>query len=173
MPLGPAPSAEAKAVDFLQYATVGALCDPTADVPFAALSDMTRCLGPVFTAAARVDPMGSAVVGAASLAAAAGHITPRASNGHPALLARHVLSMLKKSRQSVRDCRVELQAERADAVPAVFTRMNLHFVVTGTGLKEAHVKRAVELSAEKYCSASIMLGAAGVEVTHSYAIEEA
>ena len=64
VPLGPAPSAEAKTVDFLQYATVGALCDPTADVPFAALSDMTRCLGPVFTAAARVDPMGSAVVGA-------------------------------------------------------------------------------------------------------------
>lgn len=83
-----------------------------------------------------------------------------------------VLSMLKKSRQSVRDCRVELQAERADAVPAVFTRINLHFVVTGAGLKEAHVKRAVELSAEKYCSASIMLGAAGVEVSHSYAIEE-
>ena len=95
VPLGPVPSAEAKTVDFLQYATVGALCDPTADVPFAALSDMTRCLGPVFTAAARVDPMGSAVVGAASLAAAAGHITPRASDGHPALLARHVLSMLK------------------------------------------------------------------------------
>lgn len=84
-----------------------------------------------------------------------------------------VISMLKKSRQAVRDCRVELQAERADAVPAVFTRMNLHFVVTGAGLKEAHVKRAVELSAEKYCSASIMFGAAGVEVTHSYAIEEA
>lgn len=83
-----------------------------------------------------------------------------------------VISMLKKSRQSVRDCRVELQAERADAVPAVFTRMNLHFVVTGEALKEAHVKRAVELSAEKYCSASIMFGAAGVEVTHSYAIEE-
>ena len=82
-----------------------------------------------------------------------------------------VLSMLKKSRQDVRDCRVELQAERADAVPAVFTRVNLHFVVTGTGLKESHVKRAVELSAEKYCSASIMFGAAGVEVTHSYAIE--
>ena len=61
---------------------------------------------------------------------------------------------------------------RADAVPAVFTRMNLHFVVTGEALKEAHVKRAVELSAEKYCSASIMFGAAGVEVTHSYAIEE-
>ena len=68
VPLGPVPSAEAKTVDFLQYMTVGALCDPTADVPFAALSDMTRCLGPVFTAAARVDPRGSVVVGAASLA---------------------------------------------------------------------------------------------------------
>ncbi|EOD22662.1 hypothetical protein EMIHUDRAFT_116600 [Emiliania huxleyi CCMP1516] len=104
VPLGPVPSAEAKAVDFLQYATVGALCDPTADVPFAALSDMTRCLGPVFTAAARVDPMGSTVVGAASLAAAAGHITPRASDGHPALLARHVLSMLKATRSSFPAC---------------------------------------------------------------------
>ncbi|GAB5413348.1 MAG: OsmC family protein [Congregibacter sp.] len=83
-----------------------------------------------------------------------------------------VLSMLKKSRQAVADCRVEIQAERADAVPAVFTKINLHFVVTGTALKETQVKRAVELSAEKYCSASIMLGAAGVEMTHSYAIEE-
>lgn len=83
-----------------------------------------------------------------------------------------VLSMLKKSRQQVVDCRVELQAERADAVPAVFTHINMHFVVTGIGLKENHVKRAVELSAEKYCSASIMLGAAGVEMTHSYEIVE-
>jgi putative redox protein len=83
-----------------------------------------------------------------------------------------VLSMLKKSRQKVVDCRVELEAERADAVPAVFTRMNLHFVVTGEGLKENHVKRAVELSAEKYCSASIMMEASGVEVTHSYQIVE-
>lgn len=83
-----------------------------------------------------------------------------------------VLSMLKKSRQQVVDCRVELQAERADAVPAVFTSINMHFVVTGVGLKENHVKRAVELSAEKYCSASIMLGAAGVEMTHSYEMIE-
>ncbi len=83
-----------------------------------------------------------------------------------------VLSMLKKSRQKVVDCRVEIDAERADAVPAVFTRINLHFVVIGVGLKENHVKRAVELSAEKYCSASIMLGAAGVEMTHSYEIVE-
>jgi putative redox protein len=83
-----------------------------------------------------------------------------------------VLGMLKKSRQQVVDCRVEIDADRADAVPAVFTRINLHFVVTGVGLKENQVKRAVELSAEKYCSASIMLGAAGVEMTHSFEIVE-
>ena len=83
-----------------------------------------------------------------------------------------VISMLKKSRQKVTDCRVELQAERADAVPAVFTSINLHFVVTGVGLKENQVKRAVELSAEKYCSASIMLAAGGVEITHSHELQE-
>ena len=83
-----------------------------------------------------------------------------------------VLSMLKKSRQNVTDCQVEIEAERADAVPAVFTKINLHFAVTGIGLKESHVKRAVELSAEKYCSASIMLGAAGVDMTHSYEMFE-
>jgi len=84
-----------------------------------------------------------------------------------------VISMLKKSRQQVTDCRVELQATRADAVPSVFESMNLHFVVTGNGVKESQVKRAVELSAEKYCSASIMLAAAGVTVTHSFAVEDA
>ena len=84
-----------------------------------------------------------------------------------------VMSMLKKSRQQVTDCRVEVQAERADEVPAVFTRINLHFVVTGIALKESQVKRAVSLSAEKYCSASIMLGAAGVEISHSYESAEA
>jgi len=83
-----------------------------------------------------------------------------------------VMSMLQKSRQKVVDCRVELDAERADAVPAVFTRINLHFVVTGVSLKEAQVKRAVELSAEKYCSASIMLAAGGVEITHSHEVLE-
>ncbi len=83
-----------------------------------------------------------------------------------------VLSMLKKSRQEVVDCRVELDAERADTVPAVFTRINMHFVVTGVGLKLSQVKRAVALSAEKYCSASIMFGAAGVEVNHSFEILE-
>ena len=83
-----------------------------------------------------------------------------------------VLSMLRKSRQQAVDCRVELEAERAEAVPAVFTRIRMHFVVTGVGLKESAVKRAVELSATKYCSASIMLGAAGVEISHSYEIVE-
>ena len=83
-----------------------------------------------------------------------------------------VLSMLKKSRQEVTACVAELDAERADAVPAVFTKIHLKFVVTGRNLKEAHVKRAVSLSAEKYCSASIMMEAAGVEVSHSYDIVE-
>ncbi|MDH4040815.1 MAG: OsmC family protein [Gammaproteobacteria bacterium] len=83
-----------------------------------------------------------------------------------------VISMLKKARQQVVDCRVEVEADRADAVPAVFTRIGLHFVVTGVGLKESQVKRAVELSAEKYCSASIMFGAAGVAISHSYEVVE-
>lgn len=83
-----------------------------------------------------------------------------------------VISILQKARQDVVDCEARLEAERADAVPAVFTRISLHFVVTGRDLKEAHVKRAVELSADKYCSASIMLGKAGVAISHSYEIVE-
>ena len=71
------------------------------------------------------------------------------------------------------DCRTEVEAERVDAVPAVFSKIHLRFLVTGIGLKESQVKRAVELSAEKYCSASIMLNAAGVEMTHSYEVIEA
>lgn len=83
-----------------------------------------------------------------------------------------VLSILRKSRQAVSGCEARLEAERADAVPAVFTRIGLHFIVRGRGLKESQVRRAVELSAEKYCSASIMLSAAGVEISHSYEIVE-
>jgi putative redox protein len=79
-----------------------------------------------------------------------------------------VVTMLKKSRQSISNCRVELQAERSDGVPAVFTAINLHFVVEGEGLKDNQVARAVQLSAEKYCSASIMLATGGVKVTHSH-----
>lgn len=84
-----------------------------------------------------------------------------------------VMSILQKSRQDVTACHAELEAERADAVPAVFTSIHLHFVVTGRNLKENLVKRAVSLSAEKYCSASIMLEKAGVEITHSHEIREA
>lgn len=82
-----------------------------------------------------------------------------------------VVDILRKSRQPVRDCRVELQAERADAVPAVFTRIHIHFVVSGDGLSEKQVARAVDLSATKYCSASAMLEKGGVAITHDYAIE--
>lgn len=81
-----------------------------------------------------------------------------------------VVSILKKSRQAVTNCVAQLEAERADEIPAVFTRIHIHFVVSGKDLKEAQVKRAVDLSAEKYCSASIMFGKAGVAVSHSYEI---
>lgn len=81
-----------------------------------------------------------------------------------------VVSILKKSRQAVTDCVAQLEAERADEIPAVFTRIHIHFVVSGKDLKEAQVKRAVDLSAEKYCSASIMFSKAGVAVSHSYEI---
>ena len=80
-----------------------------------------------------------------------------------------VVSILKKSRQPVTDCKVVVSAERADAEPKVFTRIHLHFIVSGEGLKDKQVERAVSLSAEKYCSASIMLGATA-EVTHDYEI---
>jgi len=80
-----------------------------------------------------------------------------------------VMLILKKSRQDVTDCRVELDAERAETDPKVFTKIRMHFVVSGRGLSENHVRRAVDLSAEKYCSASIMLGQVA-EVTHSYEI---
>ncbi|NLD14909.1 MAG: OsmC family protein [Gammaproteobacteria bacterium] len=83
-----------------------------------------------------------------------------------------VVSILKKSRQAVESCEVEIRAERADEEPKVFTRIELHFIVKGRGMKEAAVKRAVELSAEKYCSASIMMERAGVAVSHGYTLVE-
>ena len=81
-----------------------------------------------------------------------------------------VISILKKSRQDVVDCRVELSAERADGVPSPFTKIHMHFVVSGRDLKDVQVERAVNLSAEKYCSASIMLGAAGVALSHDFEV---
>lgn len=83
-----------------------------------------------------------------------------------------VVSILKKARQKISHCEVELAAERAETVPKVFTKIHLHFVVTGTALAEKQVERAVNLSAEKYCSVSIMLSQS-VKVTHSFSINEA
>jgi len=83
-----------------------------------------------------------------------------------------VVSILKKSRQDVTGCVAEADAVRADAVPAVFEKIHMLFRVRGRNLEPAKVKRAVELSAEKYCSASIMLGKGGVEITHDFVIEE-
>lgn len=83
-----------------------------------------------------------------------------------------VVSILKKSRQAIQNCEVRIEAERAESEPKVFTKIALHFIVTGTNLKETVVKRAVDLSAEKYCSASIMLGRAGIEISHSFEIVE-
>lgn len=83
-----------------------------------------------------------------------------------------VVHILKKARQPVADCVVELEAQRSEEPPKVFTRIHAHFVVSGRGLSEAQVKRAVELSADKYCSASIMLGKTA-EISHDYEIVEA
>ena len=80
-----------------------------------------------------------------------------------------VISILKKSRQPVTDCVAEIEAERAETDPKVFTRIHVHFVVTGRGLDEKRVSRAISLSAEKYCSASIMLGKAA-EISHDFEI---
>lgn len=81
-----------------------------------------------------------------------------------------VMHILKKSRQEVTDCVAELEAERAESEPKVFTRIHVHFVVTGHNLNESKVAKAIELSAEKYCSASIMLGNAGVAISHDFEI---
>lgn len=83
-----------------------------------------------------------------------------------------VMSILKKQRLDVIDCVADVNAERADAVPSVFTKIHVHFTVTGRNLKDAAVQRAVSLSAEKYCSASIMLERGGVAITHSYSVVE-
>ncbi len=83
-----------------------------------------------------------------------------------------VVDILRKARQPVSDCVAEIEAERADAVPAVFTRIHVHFIVSGRDLKEKQVARAVQLSAEKYCSASRMLEAGGVSISHSHVIQD-
>ncbi len=80
-----------------------------------------------------------------------------------------VVHILKKSRQPVTDCVVEIEAERAETEPKIFTRIHVHFRVSGNGLAEKQVARAVELSAEKYCSASIMLGKVAA-ISHDFEV---
>ncbi len=80
-----------------------------------------------------------------------------------------VVTILKKSRQAVSDCYVELDAQRAEEDPKVFTKIHMHFVVKGKDIKADVVERAIKLSAEKYCSASIMLGKTA-EITHDFEI---
>lgn len=82
-----------------------------------------------------------------------------------------VLLILRKARQEVTDCVVELSAERSETDPKVFTKIHAHFIVSGRGLSERRVARAIELSATKYCSASIMLGASAA-ITHDYELRE-
>jgi len=82
-----------------------------------------------------------------------------------------VMMMLEKGKQTVKDCQMEVISERADAVPAIYTKIHLHFKVTGSDLNEKKVARAVDLSAEKYCSVSKMLEKTA-EMTHSYEIIE-
>ena len=83
-----------------------------------------------------------------------------------------VMQILQKGRQNVTDCVAEISAERVDTIPKVFSKIHVHFIVTGKGLKEAVVARAIKLSAEKYCSASIMLEKS-VEITHDFEMVEA
>ncbi|MDK1023408.1 MAG: OsmC family protein [Gammaproteobacteria bacterium] len=83
-----------------------------------------------------------------------------------------VVNILKKSRQQVSDCVAEISAERSDEIPAVFTDIHIHFVLKGKNLKDSQVRKAIRLSADKYCSASIMLVRGGVNITHDYEILE-
>ena len=80
-----------------------------------------------------------------------------------------VVSILKKSRQKITDCEIKITSQRADSDPKVFTDIQLHFIVSGKDLKEKQVERAIKLSAEKYCSASIMLGKTA-NITHDFEI---
>ncbi|MGY8866603.1 MAG: OsmC family protein [Methylophagaceae bacterium] len=80
-----------------------------------------------------------------------------------------VVEMLKKSRQNIVDCVVEIDGQRSESIPKIFTDIHIHYIITGSNIKEAQVKRAIELSSEKYCSASLMLGKSA-NITHDYEI---
>lgn len=91
--------------------------------------------------------------------------------GTGACSAIDVVLILRKARQVIEDCVVELEAERAESEPKVFTRIRMHYVVTGKGLNPAQVERAINLSKDKYCSASAML-AKTAEITADFEIVE-
>jgi putative redox protein len=82
-----------------------------------------------------------------------------------------VVFILKKARAAVTDCVVEIESERAAEDPKIFTKIHFHFIIRGNGLKPQQVERAIDLSAHKYCSASIMLAKTAV-ITHDYEIRE-
>ncbi|MEQ1484094.1 OsmC family protein [Methyloglobulus sp.] len=82
-----------------------------------------------------------------------------------------VVQILQKGRNNVTGCVAEVAGERVDAIPSVFSKIHLHYIVSGKDLKASAVERAVKLSAEKYCSASIMLSKA-VEITHDFEVIE-
>jgi putative redox protein len=82
-----------------------------------------------------------------------------------------VVSTLKKMRETVRDCRVEISTQRAEEHPKIFTKIHLHFIIKGTDLNDKKVAKAISLSADKYCSASIMLGKTA-RITHDFEIHE-
>lgn len=82
-----------------------------------------------------------------------------------------VVAILRKARQEITDCVVDVEADRAAEDPKVFTRIHFHFTIKGRNVKKEHVERAIHLSAEKYCSASIMLGKTA-KISHDYEIVE-
>ena len=82
-----------------------------------------------------------------------------------------VISILKKSRQAIVDCVIEIDSDRAEEIPRVFTRIHIHFVISGKNLNRSKVKKAIDLSADKYCSASEMLGKVAA-ITHDFEIVE-
>ena len=82
-----------------------------------------------------------------------------------------VVSILKKARQRISGCQVEISGQRVDTVPKLFSNIHLHFIIEGTSVSEKHVERAVKLSADKYCSVALMLNKA-VNITHDYEITE-
>lgn len=81
-----------------------------------------------------------------------------------------VINILAKGRQKVTQCVTQVTADRAEQVPQVFTKIHIHFVFAGENLDAQRIERAIQLTAEKYCSASIMMQRAGVDVSHSYEI---